>query len=815
MKPLFINTTPMLCMLAFAMMPLPLAAQSGYGEADEMIEEIIVTANKREQSLQDVSASITALTGADIARAGIIDITRLEQVVPGLRIGASGGEVRPAMRGARTNEVGVAGTGIAEQVVGIFLDGVYTPTTTGGLGAYVDVDRIEVLRGPQGTLYGRNTFAGSINVISNAPSFEALDGSIEVLTGAYGRLKYTGILNVPISDALAARFVLAEDVHDGIIENLHSSGTEDDLRERDRSYTRATFLWQPSDGFSGTMRYDSSSKLGNSTAIWGYQQTHGYYLTDATSGTGFNPVASIGYTHLYPPSGNMNDDRGPYEVYRNAQSFDEQDMTSLSLIADWSMDWGSVKLSYNQYELSGRQFYDNDYSDGGIDNVGGFGRQDDQDASSLELQLTSAPGGGLEWVAGIYFATVEADWEWLWRTDTNEDGVADAIVVPGWGNPNHDPHTTDSLAFYGQVTVPMGERTRLVGGLRQNSDDKTFTGSIPDWDDSALLWKAAVEHDISDDVMWYFSAATGYRTGGANDARTVSSGAPALYDSELVTSFEVGVKSVLMDGDMVLNAAFYSNSYGDVKAQLFALACNPPITGLMAVQCASMRGDMIVNPDHDPSNPESEAMIEVGTTTFEYYENGGDVSTMGLEAELRWAPAEDFLVIGNASWTSSEFDDNFRVGNSTLRPLLGLGNLEGRQDVNAAADEDNSFSFAGYTPALTPELTFSLSFNLTLDLESSVLRPSLSYSYVGAYYAFDINIPEVRQDAHSIIDLRVTWEFPNNMNLEAFVLNAGDEEVLTRAVVHSQTHPNGNPLNSVQVNWNNPTTWGLGLNYRF
>ena len=128
---------------------------------ESKIEQITVTANRHAQTLQEVSSSITAIGDEDIERAGIVDIKGLENVVPGLKVGSSGGEVRPAMRGARTNEVGVAGTGIAEQVVGIFQDGIYVPTTTAGLGAFVDVERIEVLRGPQGTLYGRNTFAGS------------------------------------------------------------------------------------------------------------------------------------------------------------------------------------------------------------------------------------------------------------------------------------------------------------------------------------------------------------------------------------------------------------------------------------------------------------------------------------------------------------------------------------------------------------------------------------------------------------------------------------------------------------------------------
>ena len=151
------------------------------------VDEVIVTAEKRAENIQDVSAAVTALDSDAIAAAGIQDITRLENVVPGLRIGSSGGEVRPAMRGARTNEVGVAGTGIAEQVVGIFLDGVYVPTTTAGMGTYLDVDRIEVLRGPQGTLYGRNTFAGSINVITKEPVIGEYSGDMKVTLGDYAR----------------------------------------------------------------------------------------------------------------------------------------------------------------------------------------------------------------------------------------------------------------------------------------------------------------------------------------------------------------------------------------------------------------------------------------------------------------------------------------------------------------------------------------------------------------------------------------------------------------------------------------------------
>lgn len=375
-------------------------------DASGALEEIVVTANKREQNLQDVSTAITAFSAEDIDRGGIIDITRLESFVPGLRIGASGSEVRPALRGARTNEVGVAGPGIAEQTVGIFLDGIYVPTTTAGLGAYLDVERIEVLRGPQGTLYGRNTFAGSINVITNQPEMGEFSGSVKGLVGDYDRVNVEAVLNIPLlGDRLATRLVVASDKHDGLIANNFLPGASDDLREKNLLYVRSTTRWDISEDFSATLRFDYSDKDQNSEAIWGYQQIFGYQITPDPDNAGqFLPNATVTPGHIYQPNGPVvnadgdtrpvRNDQGPYDVFRNAVSFDEQEVLSTTIVLDWATDFADVKLTANYYELDGGQFYDNDYSDGGPDFVGGFGRLDDQKSTSIDLQLTSPGGGG-------------------------------------------------------------------------------------------------------------------------------------------------------------------------------------------------------------------------------------------------------------------------------------------------------------------------------------------------------------------------------------------------------------------------------------
>ncbi len=774
-----------------ALLPNLASAQETEEEASGL-ERIQVTANRRAQDLQEVSSSVTALGEESIGRAGIIDMTGLENVVPGLRMGVSGGELRPAMRGARTNEVGVAGTGIAEQIVGIFQDGIYVPTTTGGLGALVDLERIEVLRGPQGTLYGRNTFAGSINVITNKPVQGELLGSVKVETGAYNRSKYETIVNVPLSESVASRIVVAGDRHDGYIENHVLPGPSDDLREKNQFYARAVTEWEVDNDLTATLRLDYFKKDANSEAIWGYQQIAGYQLTETSEGSGeFNPTSIVTPGHIYQPADAQRDDFGPYDVYRNAFSLDKQESFTATLTLDYNTDFANYKWTTNYSELSGKQFYDNDYSDGGIDFVGGFGRQDDQETFSSELQISSNSEGPLTWIAGLFYFDQEADWEWLWREDTTGDGTADSVVVPSWGNPNHDPHTVESIAAYGQIRYQVNDDLRLVGGLRVNRDEKTFTGeSIPDWDDSAVLWKAAVEYDLNDDVMVYVSGATGYRTGGANDARVVSRGADPLYDNEDVISYEVGIKSFLLDGTMRFNASLFSNEYSDVKAQLFAVACNDTSSNEDVLDCVA--GGR--------------------STTFEYYENGGDVTTRGLEAELQWLAIDNLTLSANVSLLDSEFDDGFKVGNELLRPLLGLGNFEGRQDVN---DNSSQFDFSGWSPAMAPDYSVGLSASYEFSLGGDeYVIPHIQLNFLDDYYAFDVNIPEVKVDSHMIADARVTWLVNDSITVEAFVKNIGDKEVLTRSVVHSQIR-NGLPINSIQANWNNPRTWGISLKYTF
>ncbi|MDE0842379.1 MAG: TonB-dependent receptor plug domain-containing protein, partial [Porticoccaceae bacterium] len=180
------------------------------------IEEIVVTATKREASMQDIPMSVSAISGENLASMGIENIQDIEKAIPGMKIRDVGNHPKLIIRGA-----GSAGT--TDVAVPIYNDGLYRPTASQGLASFVDVERIEVLRGPQGTLFGRNTLGGLLNVITKKPSTEGLDTGLSVSIGDYDLRKFQGFVNVPLSDSVAVRLTATDTTHDPYVENTFDS----------------------------------------------------------------------------------------------------------------------------------------------------------------------------------------------------------------------------------------------------------------------------------------------------------------------------------------------------------------------------------------------------------------------------------------------------------------------------------------------------------------------------------------------------------------------------------------------------------------
>jgi len=693
---------------------------------------------------------------------GINDISRVADLVPGMTWGQSGNEVRIAMRGTRQNHVGT----VAEQAVGIFEDGVYVATSTQAFGSYLDVNRVEVLRGPQGTLYGRNTFGGTINVVTNVPEFDKTSGRVSALYGDYDRVRIEGVANLPLSDTFALRFAAMSDTHDGYVTNTNDPGTGDDLQDEDIQFVRATARWAPTEAFDASLRVTYSDRSTNGTAIWGYQQIGGYLGGVYMPGHQFAPDA----TDPFPASANF--DQGPWTVSRNLKSNADTTSTSTTLTLNWDFESVSLRFIGNQTSFDGQQNYDGDYSDGGDPLNNGFtGWDSAQDTWSTELQLLSNNDGALEWMLGIYLFDQTADWNW-------QEMVNGVWEVPHWDQ--QGDYLSDSTGYFGNASYAISDTVRIIAGLRYSEDTKTQkdaldwgvfppvqdpgTGIHGEWDKT--LWKAGIEVDFNDNMMGYFTASTGYRAGGIN---ITDPSVPQLYDPEEVTAYEVGLKSTLADGTVVLNLAAYSNQYRDMQAQSF-----------------------VVSP---------------GATPLEFTENGGEVDASGLEAELRWMPDEHWNISATLALMDAEF------GEYNISKVAGLGDLGGRQDLN---DPDAPLlSLTGYTPALSPDLTFGLQVGYDIQLAGgSVLTPFFQTNYSGKYSGFDLNLEGGYQDAYTRSDVRLIWlSESGRTEVQAFVLNVEDEAVLNRVVVFN---PGENTsLASLQAHWGDPRTWGVRASFNF
>lgn len=731
-------------------------------ESDSVLEEVIVTASKRETTLQDLSMSVTAISPEAMERAQILDVTRVDQLVPGMQFASSGNEVRIALRGARQNNVGTE----AEQSVGIFEDGVYVPTSTQAMGSYVDVQRVEVLRGPQGTLYGRNTFGGTINIITHDPTFDDFYGNVSALYGAYNRVRLEGIFNIPVTENFGFRIAAMMDQHDGYIINHWDPSTKDDMNDRDISLIRLGMKWQVTDDFVAKLKITDNRSDFQGSAIWGYQQIGGY----------LDGVLYEGHQYAPDNIGCCTSDDGPWNVSRNTRSDGYADNTAYTLNLDWDFpDFATLKFIGNMTEFDGQQNYDPDYSHGGNSDNNGFGGWvSGQDTWSTELQLVSNTDGRLDWLLGLYWFEQKARWNWLDLVD----GVPE---IPHWDR--QGDYISDSFGAFAHGTFHISDRTRIVGGLRYAEDGKSEKDPldwsvwppVPDvgagrsdtWDD--VLWKLGGELDMSDNVMSYLTASTGYRAGGFNSNIP---GVPSSYDPEEVLAYELGIKSTLLDGSMTMNIAAYYNDFTNMQAQSFI----------------ALPGD---------------------TAVTEYTENGGQIDTKGLELELTWIPAS------NPNWNVGMQVSlmNAKFGNYDIAKIRGLGDLGGRQDLDDPLSP--SLSLKGYRPAISPMFTLGTQVSYDFELSSGgILTPYVQLYYSDDYYGFDVNMPGNRQGAYAKWDLRLIWtSSTGDWSVNGFILNATDQEVFDRALIFNPSQRR--ELGSIQTNWQNPRTWGVSVKWFF
>ena len=701
------------------------------------VEQEDVIAERSTPELQGQPIAITTLLEDDLVRSRIRNITRIADQVPNMQYGQAGNEAKLAIRGMRTNRTGAE----ADPIIAIFEDGVSVPTTTQALEPYVDINRIEVLRGPQGVMYGRNAFGGVINIISNEPDPSGWDAAFEGEFGWADGTRFDAMLNIPIRETLSTRIAARYDMHSGYVGNFVLDGDADDLRDRKQQYVRWMTKWQPSDNFNLMVNLVSYDQNQTGSGMWGYQQIGAYIDGQYQAGN-----------HIAPEGARA--DRDGWLVGRNMASLEDQENLSGTIKVNWNIGFATLEWFINKSTFENQQVFDSDYSDGGDPYNSDFnGWRSKRDTWSSELRLLSNSNGRFDWLAGVYWLDMESNWDWLETRDAE-------FFQPDWDLKGR--YKTDNTSVFASAGYNFNDSWRLSGGLRWHKDNKTLrNGEKDSWD--GVVWNAAVNYKINENMNSYFSASTGYRPGGINE----TPGVEASFDSENVTAYELGLKSILVDGSLILNLSAFYNDFKDIQAQSFTILPLPGTAGLM-----------------------------------DYMSNGGDMESKGVEAEIQWLPGSRWNISANLAWLDAKFKDY------EVPAIAGLGYIEGHSG-------DDTLSLEGWRPALSPEWSFGLQASYIFDVgKGGTLTPMLQTTYVGEHYANDLNLAGARQDSYTKTDIRLFWDLPGNkIKLQFYLENIEEEDNLNNVLVYN---PEENPeIATFLANWGDPMTYGILMSYKW
>ncbi len=529
-----------------------LYAQTANAQQTEQaqLDEVVVTAQRRSENLQNTPLTISAVTGEKLESQGIKTVVDLANQVPALQITSSGsGAAQIFLRGIGSTNT----TEVGDPAVAYHIDGIYQARSTSVGALFYDVDRIEVLRGPQGTLYGRNATAGAINVITKQPKFDyEANGSVDV--GNYGALTTSGMVNVPVSDTVAVRAAFQQSRHDGYVVALNKGpGTGgNDRYDQDDKSARVQLLWKPSDVLSVRLSTD--------------------YLHQGGAGGGDNAYGVARAT------GDPWTCNCATNIYRNNKFF------SAGGEVNWDLSFAT--LTY----LTGYNFSRLDRS-GENASTGAPNYFKGKDFTwSHELRL-GGKTGDLTWVAGLYRFTEDnnVDFRVFLATNSYLSFIQPQVTAKSW-------------AAFGQGTYAVTDRLRLTGGLRYTEDQKGRNGGTyltngagaitstvvinkadAKWD--ALNWKAGADFDLTDTSMLYANVATGYKAGGYYDGVGANT-----YQPEKITSYEAGVKNRFLDNRLQFNASAFLYDYQDFQVSAIGVIAGQNATVTLNADKAQVYG---------------------------------------------------------------------------------------------------------------------------------------------------------------------------------------------------------------------------------
>lgn len=503
------------------------------------IEDVVVTATRRSESLQEVPITVSAVTEQMLENRNLRSNEDLNVSVPNLNIARASGPVTPFLRGIGNNSTNPG----QEQNVAIYIDGVYFASMSADVASFNNVARIEVLKGPQGTLFGRNTTGGLIHIITKDPS-EVFGGKMGFGVGNYSTLRGNLYVTGPITDTLSADLAV-----NGQKQNEgwgHNVVTGADVHYRNDFNARSKWQWRPSDLTTATLGLDYS-----------------YTSDDVGSGRQILPgLPALPDAFLnYEFNGNI------YDVSGDASKRDRTKTGGVSLDIRHDFEKFSIANITAYRALKRTSVLDLENTPAPRSRADGY--NETTNWASNEFQILSPDNAPFSWIVGAYYfwSEAKADPIQLWNI----------ALGPALYQKVEDTSGTNSYSVFAQAVFPLfGDRTNLTTGVRYTLDDKTMKGTVKtalatlaeadqsaNWDQ--VTWRVALDHKLSEQVMLFGSVSTGFKSGVYN----ATSPTQAPVDPETIIAYELGFKSDLFDRRVRLNGATYFYQYDDIQVSKF------------------------------------------------------------------------------------------------------------------------------------------------------------------------------------------------------------------------------------------------------
>lgn len=757
------------------------------------LEEVIVTARKREELLQSTPISISAFTEKELDHRQIESTDRLADITPNLTFDS----VSPASGSSSSAQIFIRGIGqtdfipVTDPGVGLYVDGIYMARSVGNVLDFLDIERIEILRGPQGTLFGRNTIGGAVVVHSKRPD-EDPRASLKVQVGDDDMFYVTAKANLPLSETVLSNVAVASRKRDGYVTRIYDGI---DLGDDDSLAFRGSLSWTPQDRFSMYVTADVTRirENGAPTVSGGINDrgafaTFGNGLLESCTVVNINPNFGSpgGGPPSFPPPGvGVNGAPGCYHTGTFARGYESEgtfpvyadlDIWGLSAELAWdASDWLSIKSVTGYREVDMESSRDGDVTPANI-----FATQDvyDHQQISQELQFSGAVfDQRLRWLIGLYYF--------------QEDGFnQNPAFMPAGSIRSGGLYDNDSKAAFFQSTLDLTEQWAFTFGIRYTEDTKRFTPDQislgdasasgffgPTWpnfvgfylpsagapipagarlvtfaefkekfDDTNILLNLA--HQWTDDLMVYATYSEGFKSGGFDQRFTAFTDAPSTFEPEYADSYEVGLKADMFDNTVRLNMALFHTDYDDLQ--------------------------MIIRESFNP-------------ITF----NGGTADIDGGELELTWVPTDRWYLTAAVGYIDAAYDE--------LDPSVSEGsNATPVHITNKLVN--------------TPEWSLALGAAYTFDLASwGTLTPRIDWSYHDEQYNDAVNEPRLFQDDYGLLNAALTlqtndgrWESTlafRNITDERYLIT-GNSAFLTASAYVEQV-------------WSRPREWFLSVQYNF